>query len=283
MEIIRALGALLEPPGRGQGEIAAVLELGPLPSAADHTDLFDFQLYPYAAVYLGAEGMLGGEARDRIAGFWRALGLEPPPEPDHLAVMLAFYAELCDRRPADGGDQLQHWRRARRSFLWEHLLSWIVPFLAKLRDLAPPFYRRWGALLEEVLAEEAGRLGRQELLPLHLRQAPGLADPRQASPEAFLDALLSPVRSGLLVVRDDLRRAAGELGLGLRVGERKYVLKALLSQEPKAILGWLHREAGAWAGRHRDRHQLLGPVAEFWAARAEAAAALLAELEAAAE
>ena len=36
--------------------------------------------------------MLGGEARDRIAGFWRALGLVPPPEPDHLAVMLGLYA-----------------------------------------------------------------------------------------------------------------------------------------------------------------------------------------------
>ena len=101
MEIFRALGALLEPPSPGHERLAAALELGPLPPAADHTDLFDFQLYPYASVYLGAEGMLGGEARDRIAGFWRALGLTPPPEPDHLAVMLGLYAGLCEGPEGD--------------------------------------------------------------------------------------------------------------------------------------------------------------------------------------
>ena len=282
MELLRTLGALVEPPGPGHRRMADLLDLGPVPPAAEHTGLFDFQLYPYASVYLGAEGMLGGEARDRIAGFWRALGLEPTPEPDHLAVMLALYAGLCDRRPADE-TEVERWRRARRTFLWEPLLSWLLPFLAKLRDLAPPFYRRWGDLLEEALAAEAGRLGRQDLLPLHLRQAPGLADPREENSEAFLDFLLAPVRSGVLLMRDDLRRAAGDLELGLRLGERKYVLKALLSQEPRAILGWLQREAGAWARRHRGQDELLGPVAGYWAARAEATAALLAELEAGAE
>ena len=40
------------------------------------------------------------EARDRIAGFWRALGETPPPEPDHLTLMLASYAELRSREDA---------------------------------------------------------------------------------------------------------------------------------------------------------------------------------------
>ena len=68
-----------------------------MPSAAEHTDLFHFQLYPYASVYLGEEGMLGGEARDRIAGFWRILDLEPPLECDHLTVMLTYLAEVTER------------------------------------------------------------------------------------------------------------------------------------------------------------------------------------------
>ena len=68
---------------------------GAIDSSA-YMDLFGFQLYPYASVYLGSEGMLGGEARDRIAGFWRAIGEPPPSEPDHLAVLLALYARLCE-------------------------------------------------------------------------------------------------------------------------------------------------------------------------------------------
>jgi TorA maturation chaperone TorD len=287
MELFRALGALLETPGPGHGRLAAALDLGALPSAADHTDLFELQLQPYASIYLGAEGLLGGEARDRIAGFWRALGLTPPPEPDHLAVMLALYAELCEQGPGGpgaGGPNAdgERWLRARRTFLWEHLLSWLAPYLARVRDLAPPFYRRWADLLEEALTGEAGRLGRQELLPLHLRSAPVIADPRQESAKSFLDSLLSPARSGLILVRDDLRRAAGELGLGLRIGERRYVLKALLSQEPRATLGWLAGEAAGWVERHRGGEDLLGPVARFWAERASASAALLGELSRAA-
>src|SRR5204863_6550834 len=98
VELFRTLGVLLEPPVAAHRPLAELLDLGPPPSAAEHTDLFRFQLYPYASVYLGAEGMLGGEARDRIAGFWRALGLVPPAEPDELTVMLGFYAELAERQ-----------------------------------------------------------------------------------------------------------------------------------------------------------------------------------------
>jgi TorA maturation chaperone TorD len=60
----------------------------PGPQAHEHTEVFGLQLYPYASVYVGPEGMLGGEARDRIAGFWRVLRLTPATEPDHLATLL---------------------------------------------------------------------------------------------------------------------------------------------------------------------------------------------------
>ena len=278
MELFRTLGALLEPPIPDHQRLADLLALGPVPSRAEHTDLFDFQLYPYASVYLGAEGMLGGEARDRIAGFWRALGETPPAEPDHLTVLLAFYAELADGRAPEEPEPRERRRRARRAFLWEHLLSWLPVYLAKLEELAPPYYRKWSALLREALTTEAGHPGRQERLSLHLRQLPPLVDPREGEPQAFLDALLSPARSGLLLVRSDLARAARECGLGMRAGERKFVLKALLAQDPAATLDWLARESGAWAVKHRENAGHLGVAADFWIGRAETTAALAQEL-----
>src|SRR3954466_872500 len=121
MEILRALAVLVEPTGRaGAARVAAALGLGELPDASAYTELFVFQLYPYASVYLGAEGMIGGEARDRVAGFWRALGEMPPAEPDHLSVMLALYARLVELEAEERDDKRREsWHSARKAFLWE--------------------------------------------------------------------------------------------------------------------------------------------------------------------
>lgn len=280
MELFRTLGALLEPPVAAHRPLADLLGLGPLPSLAAHTDLFRFQLYPYASVYLEAEGMLGGEARDRIAGFWRALGLVPPEEADELTVMLAFQAELGERQGSAGGEGGAALARARRAFFGEHLASWLPAFLAKLGELAPPYYARWGELLGEALAAEREACGPPDLLPRHLVQVPAAADPRADGSEAFLTSLLSPARSGMILVRDDLLRAARELGLGARVGERRFVLKALLAQEAAATLGWLADEALGWEARHAAGLPLWGAAAAFWQERAARSARLCAELAA---
>jgi TorA maturation chaperone TorD len=258
-ELIRALAVLAEAPAPEHERVAAALGL-PTPRAEEYAELFLFQLYPYASVYAGAEGMLGGEARDRVAGFWRALGLVPPAEPDHLAALLGLYAAL---------ETAGH----RRALLWEHLLSWLLPWLAKLDEIAPGPYREWGRLLAAALEQEAREHGPLDRLPLHLREAPPLAQ------DDLLEGLLAPVRSGMLLVRDDLLRAAAELGLGARVAERRYVLRALLGQDAGAVLGWLQAEAARWAGIHEATP---GAIGRFWQGRAEAAAALLADAQMAA-
>ena len=143
MELFRALGALCEPPAPAHRRLADALQLDGEAAGDDYAELFLFQLYPYASVYLGAEGKLGGEARDRVAGFWRALGLVPPAEPDHLAALLGLYATLAEAEQdeQDAARRLLR-RRARHALLHEHLLSWCGPYLDKLGELAPPFYRR---------------------------------------------------------------------------------------------------------------------------------------------
>jgi TorA maturation chaperone TorD len=279
VELFRALGALSEPPSPELQRIADALGLGTPAAPAVHSDLFLFQLYPYASVYLSAEGMLGGEARDRIAGFWRALGVVPPAEPDHLAVMLALHARIGELEAADP-HRSEAWRHARRAHLWEHLLSWLPGFLEKLRQLADPFYTRWASLLGETLREEAERLGGPERLALHLREAPGLADPERDGLEPFLQSLLTPVRSGMILARADLARAADQLGLGLRLGERRWVLRALFEQAAAPVLQWLAGEASHWACRHTPELHLAATPAAFWRSRAETTAQLLLRLRA---
>lgn len=283
MELFRALAVLAEPPGRESAPLAEALSLGALPSESEYTEVFLFQLYPYASVYLGAEGMMGGEARDRVAGFWRALGLTPPPEPDHLSVMLALYAQLEEKERAGSPDEAAAWRNARGAFLWEHLLSWLPMYLQKLEEIATPFYQRWGDILKQALFDEIETVEVQRQLPLHLRQPLQLADPREHGVEEFLQSLLAPARSGMIITRADLQRAARKLGLGLRLGERRFILNTLFNQDARGLLDWLAAEAARWLNRHRQNEEMLGALAESWAERAAAAMRLLHELRVSAE
>lgn len=259
-ELFRALALIAESPTPATKRVAETLELPGDADPAEYTDLFVLQLWPYASIYVGKDGKLGGEARDRVAGFWRALGLNPPVEPDHLATLLGLQAALIERE-ADEREPARKLlaRRARRALLSEHLLSWLPVYLAKLQEVATPFYRAWGRLVSDALFEEGAEVGFPEHAPLHLRLAPDLTSP---------DDVLVPVKSGMLLVRDDLARAARSLGLGLRQGERSYVLRALLEQDPVGTLKWIGAEAERWVELHGSMPGELGPIRDFWLGRA---------------
>ena len=94
-----------------------------------------------------------------------------------------------------------------------------------------------------------------------------------------MQTLLTPARSGMILVRSDLSRASGQLSLGMRMGERKFVLKSLFSQDAAGMLDWLETEARKWAVRHSLHKDILGEAATVWENKAFAAAALLSELK----
>ena len=249
----------------------------PEPSPEQYTDLFLLQAYPYASVYLGEEGMLGGEARDRIAGFWRAIGRVPPTEPDHLTIMLAFYAELRELEHAEDSElRRATMERARLTYLWEHLLTWLPGYLDKVLEIAPPPYQVWAGLLRDALLAEACETPDQPDPPRWLVDAPGVPNPDEEDAAAVLAGLLSPLRSGMLLTRADLVRAAKTLGLGLRSGERRFMLEALMGQDPASTLTWLRNEAAAWSVRHEARATVLPGLSRVWADRASATADVLA-------
>jgi TorA maturation chaperone TorD len=275
VELLRALGALVEDVGPEQRRIANELGLGELDAAA-HTELFAFALYPYASVYLGPEGMLGGEARDRIAGFWRALGLTPPAEPDHLATLLAFYAGLCEgASQEDEPRRRAALERARAAFFWEHLASWLPVYLAKARPLADDAYGRWTELLNDALEAEGAALEKPETLPLHLRAASDAPPVDAGDDAALLAMLLAPVRAGFILTRADLRELARAQGIALRQGERRYALGALLAQDPASVRRTLRSQAEAAAGAHASLAPVWNGIGRFWEARARATVELL--------
>lgn len=278
-EVFRALAVLAEPPTVESRTIAHALAISQAPDAQAYTELFMLTLYPYASVYLGSEGMLGGEPRDRIAGFWRAINVAPPQEPDHLAALLGAYASLEDRE-AEASDPIRResWLHARCTFLHEHLLSWLPPYLVKVNEIAPA-YGAWARLLRDALANAAVSSDETKNAPAHFRELPALADPRKDGVPAFIASLLAPARSGIILTRPDLQRASHELGLGLRQGERRFALEAMLAQDPSRVLRWLNAETQQWVEMHRSFIPIR-TTREYWIQRATHTAALLNELSA---
>jgi TorA maturation chaperone TorD len=272
-DLLRTLGVLAEPPGAAHARLADLLGL-PGATGADWAEAFVVQLVPHASIYVSAEGMLGGEAADRVAGFWRALHLQVPADPDHLAALLGLYASLVEveqDEPAAPRRTLR--RQARAALLHEHLLSWLPAYAHAMADSGPEPYAAWARLLRETLLAEAVELGVPERLPMHLRAVPCV--PADGGLDDLLDGLLTPARSGVVLTRAHLAQAARRGGLGLRLGSRRATLRALIEQDPAAVLTALAGQAGEWLARHRADRPTIGPAAEHWAGRAAATADLL--------
>jgi len=272
-ELFRALGAVAGEPADARTACAA---LGlPVPDNAEHTEVFVLNCPPYASVYLGAEGGLGGEAADRAAGFWRAIGVPPPVEPDHLTALLSLYARLGEAAaslltPATAGALA----RARQALFWEHLWPWLPGYLDAVDDLGTPALTSWARLVRRALVAERGRHPGGHL-PLGLRAAPvAVAEPEQRSD--LLDMLTIPVRSGFVLTRRRLAVAAAAAGAGHRIGERRFTLRAMLEQAPAETRRWLSAEAARWSARHESRGPDGDIVQAWWAGRAARTAQLLA-------
>ena len=281
-ELFRALGAVAGDPADARTACAA---LGlPVPGNAEHTEVFVLNCPPYASVYLGAEGGLGGEAADRAAGFWRAIGVPPPAEPDHLTALLSLYARLAEAPVAGDGAAgplapatAGALARARQALFWEHLWPWLPGYLDAVDDLGTPALASWARLVRRALAAERGRHpgGR---LPLALPGRPGPSSPvtEPGGTGDLLDMLTTPVRSGFVLTRRRLSVAADAAGAGHRIGERRFTLRALLEQAPAETLGWLSAEAARWSARHESRGPAGDIVQVWWAGRAARTAQLLA-------
>ena len=265
-ELIRALGAVADCPQAAR-TTASALGLA-APSDAELTDVFVLNLPPYAAVYLGPDGALGGEGADRVAGFWRVLRIDPPTEPDHLSALLGLYASLGEavaaaRRPATRAALA----RTRATLFWEHLQPWLPGYLEALTDLPAPTLATWAVLLRQVMSAEAARQPAMPALPLALRSAPpGLDLSQGAELRETTAALTTPIRSGIILTRHRVALGARQAGVGHRVGERRFALQAMIEQDPRGTLAWLAAEALRWQRRHRSRGT--DAATQWWADRA---------------
>lgn len=273
-ELLRSLGAVALTPPPGNAVLCQALDL-PVQTGVEHTDVFVLSAPPHAAIHLGAEGKLGGEGLDRIAGFWRALGLTAPEDADHLGTLLMLYAELTEaERLASDERRGAQMHRARTALFHEHIWSWAPGYLAAVAGLGVPSTSAWAQLTEQVLRAEHAELGAPESLPLAMRTAPPGLDLSDSFDDT-LDGLVAPIRSGSVLTYRDLTACGSIVGVGVRRGERRYALRAMLEQDAPATLGWLAGHARSWSQQHASAAISENDPGAWWSARAAHTAGVL--------
>jgi TorA maturation chaperone TorD len=269
-ELWRALAAVADNPADAR---TAARALGiPAPDPAEHTEVFVLNCPPYAEIHLGAEGGIGGDGADRVAGFWRAIGVDPPAEPGHLSSLLVLYAHLGEAATSVRSDvAAEALGRARAVLLWEHLWSWAPNWLDAITDLGTETLGGWAELARAALEREARSQPGAHLLPAALRDAPPPVE-LGCDLDALLDGLTSPLRSGFVLTPTGLARIAQQAGAGYRMGERRFALRAMLEQDRRAILAGLGAEARRWSAR-QARRRTLDAASTWWARRSAHTAA----------
>ncbi len=261
-ELLDALAEVVENPDPHP----AILEVLELEWTRDgFTELFDFDLPPFASYYLTIGPILGGEPVGYLRGLLSAY-LRPelqPSQPDSLAFLLRLLALLLRQRSED---------RAHVIF-YEALSPWLGTYARAIASFAPLGLRRIGLLLDEVYQDWSKTIPSALSLPFLLRSAP--EPPKMKDRESLLDSLLSPVGSGLVLPRSELIRITHRHGLGMRPGGRRFSFQSLLDTSPGETLGAILETVAIQLAWYRN---LDSPIALWWHQRLAATQSSVTEL-----
>jgi len=280
VELIRALGVFCEPPVDEHSRLADILGFSESPCCDVYQEIFCRDLPPYASVYLSNEGVVGGEALERISGFWKALRREVPHEPDHLSRLLGLAAFLEENQSFVGEPaRALLIERSRAALFWEHLLPWVPMYLDRVETIGKgTVYGDWAKLLSETLVCKFECLGPLEDLPRHLVASSGLPDPRRRGAAQFFSSLFAPVQSGFILLTEDLNNLADEIGILPKDHDRQAILKDLLRVAPQETLGGLAKMAFERSCCISERWSSLGELCFHWERRAKESGELLQQL-----
>ncbi len=253
--------------------------------------LFDFNVYPYASIYLDPSGMVNDPWSGFVAGVYRALGLELKSSAglaagDHLSAELEAVAVLLEREAgAENGVDALRARHGQQVLLFEQLLPWLPLFSHALRRADPAgFYGHIAEFTLEVALEHADEIVEDKAPAFSFTDAedemPVLSVSKKGAgaARAELGALITPARSGMFLSRQDIVGLARSLELPVRFAERAFMLESLV--EAAADYGRLSALFSAFrraaeeqrrvAETLQTEHPSLAPIWSDWRNKLEA-------------
>ncbi|MCA9838421.1 MAG: molecular chaperone TorD family protein [Trueperaceae bacterium] len=245
--------------------------------------LFEFNVYPYASVFLDQSGMLNGDWAGFVTGVYEALGLELSlsaglAAADHLSAELEALAVLCERSETQNEVEKQKAEHGQRVLLLEHLLPWLPSFSFAVSRIHEGFYSMLVRLCLDTVLEHATDLIEETPAPtFHFPEAseafsyqqPGDFKKKAGEAREQLQKLITPAHSGLFLSREDITQLGRKLDLPVRFAERPFMLENLVTSAADAdLLDELFAEWKNLFNKEIRNFNKLGkeqvPLSSFW-------------------
>ncbi len=269
-----------------------------------YTWLFEFNVYPYASIFIDPSGMLNSDWAGFVTGVYDALGLDVNlgagvAASDHLSAQLEALTTLCEREEhASTEEQKTRALHDQRVLLVEHILPWLASFVWAIQRIDNGFYSECAQLTLDVCLDHADSLMSENqdlqleftfpaieedlkaVQPINAKQKAGEA-------RSKLQSLITPARSGLFLSRQDIIQLGRRLDLPVRFAERPFMLENLFSSAADADklttlfqdwLSLLDQERQNFT-ELQENHKTLGFIWQAWQEKIAVSQSYLKELE----
>lgn len=206
-------------------------------AAADYYNIFVFNIYPNASIFLDDSRLLGGPITVAHSALYQANHFAPDSavDADHLSQSLAFLAHLSKTETdvLEKGNAPNFIQFQLYNFLQNHFLAWIIPCTIAIQQQNKPFYTQLGQLTIALTADH--------FLDLNSNQPPPQLPPsntnnystnrlnnRSTTLRDIARYLITPALSGIYLSRSAITQLARYLNLPHGFGSREQMLQTLL-------------------------------------------------------
>ncbi len=258
---------------------------------AEYHRVFGLNVYPYAGVFLSADGLMGGIEAEASAAFYAQVRWDAPShDADHIGMQLGVLGWLAGAEAdalADGKPgQIVRIQALRRDFLDRRVLTWLPVLARAIESQQSPVYERVTALALDLVADDRAALGDDMPPPFELPAPPDLLADAKTSLRDIASALMTPAWVGIYLSREDVGRLAGRHQIPTGFTDRKTLMHNVLRAGVDygvfpALMADLRQMTDAWAAYFHQigEHPALWAGCSVWAGRAAHTADLLRHIE----
>lgn len=260
--------------------------------AAQHYQLYGHNVFPYEAIFLGTDGLLGGEITESVMSFYQQVGFaaSDSESADHISAELELMDFLCgaemDAIEDDLAHQIQRMRGLQRRFLDEHLLRWMPGFAFAVQQQGQSIHSEIAAQSLNLALEHRHALSddlMQPPQPFVLAEVPDLMSSEKTSLRDIASYLLTPAYTGFFLSFDDIRRIGAQFRLPHGFGKRQQILTNLLRTAAdyglfEEVIAALADRAQDWLDFYAGLDLLPGTIRAAWVDRLAQSMEILGEM-----